>query len=771
MHNTYETSKPSACNEQRYREITELISDDVYSFQITADGSLEREWGLDIFREITGYTPEEFDTHAWHIIVHPEDRTVMEQRIEAFRTGQPIVSDYRIVTKAGEIRWVRDHGRAVLDEAGNLVRLYGAIKDITREKLIEEHLARYHDTLQRQIEERTQQVEQSEKNLRALLNAIQEAALLMKPDGTVLYVNETAAHRLGTTVADMIGTDALERISPELAARRRAYMQQVVATGEPVRFEDVRDGRSINNTVYPIHDSSGNVSSVAIFAIDLTEHKLVKEAYQNLVDHSLQGFVIFQDGRIVFANRAMTTINGYTVDELLAFAPDKIESLIYSEDREMVWRYLRLRMAGEDAPSRYEYRIVCKQGDIRWVESYGVRICYGGRLAVQGAYVDITERKHAEHQIRSLNAMLAHRAEELASTNEELEAFSYSVAHDLRSPLWTIDLTAEMVLDDYEICLEDEGQQLLRRIRVNAQRMMQMVESLLTLAHVTRSTKHDEQVNLSNLAHDIIRELHQKEPDRHVQVTIEQSLTARCDPRLVSILLDNLLSNAWKFTQKTEHAAIEMGHATRSSNGQSGAIFFIRDNGVGFDSTQAHRLFRTFQRLHDAREFAGMGIGLATVRRIVERYGGHIWAESAVGTGTTLYFTLEPVNYADMPDSTAQVHTVQGLIQQLEDDLVERSRLHPEQDVFRLLVDSVVALQHTSDGMDFGWKTDEDARADKRFISLLVHELNTPLQTMLLLLDLMLESGEQDSSLLVERIRHQVEHIGHIIQSVQERYL
>lgn len=646
-----ETSKPSTYNDQRYREITELIADDTYSFQVTADGVLVREWGLDIFRTITGYAPDEFDANMWHVLIHPEDVHSMEQRVDAFRTGQSIVSEYRVVTKEGEVRWIRDHGRAVLDETGHMVRIYGAVQDITREKASEKQLARYQESLHRQVAERTHQLEQSEENLRALLNAIQEAALLMKPDGTVLHVNETAAHRLGTTVADMIGTNAFERISPELVQLRRAYMQQVVETGAPVRFDDVRDNYYVKNTIYPIHDSSGNVSRVAIFALDLTE------------------------------------------------------------------------------------------------------------------------QKHAEHQIRSLNAMLARRAEELASMNEELEAFSYSVAHDLRSPLWTIDLAAEMILDEYERCLEDNGQRFLERIRVNAQRMKHIVDALLTLARVTRRTKQDEHVNLSKLAHDSVAELRQKEPDRQVQVTIEEGLTAQCDPRLVSILLDNLLSNAWKFTQKRADAVIEMGHAKRNGNDPAGAIFFIRDNGVGFDSTQAHRLFRTFQRLHDTGEFAGTGIGLATVRRIVERHGGHIWAESAVGTGTTLYFTLEPGTYADTSESAQQLQTVQELIQRLEDDLVERSRLHPEQEVLRLLVDSVLALQQTPDGIDFERKVDDDASVDTHVISLLVHELNTPLQTIMLLLDLLIESGEHERSLLVGRVRHQVEHIGHMMQTLQEKYL
>src|SRR5262249_45448207 len=219
---------------------------------------------------------------------------------------------------------------------------------------------------------------------------------------------------------------------------------------------------------------------------------------------------------------------------------------------------------------------------------------------------------------------------------KELEAFSYSVSHDLRAPLRGIDGFSRALQDECSSCLGDSGKRHLQRVRAAAQRMGQLIDDLLALSRVTRLGLRREKVDVGALAQDVAAELQQTAPERAVTWVIAPDLTASCDARLLRIVLENLFGNAWKFTRKTARANIEFGR----TNAAEVPAFFVRDNGAGFDMTYVHKLFEAFQRLHGATEYEGTGIGLATVQRIILRHGGRIWAESQVAQGATFHFTL-----------------------------------------------------------------------------------------------------------------------------------
>jgi signal transduction histidine kinase len=254
--------------------------------------------------------------------------------------------------------------------------------------------------------------------------------------------------------------------------------------------------------------------------------------------------------------------------------------------------------------------------------------------ALTSAFNGMAERLH--HLIGTLDQQVRDRTSQIEAANKELESFSYSVSHDLRAPLRSLDGFSRAVLEDYEGVLDGTGRDYLRRIRNASQHMGQLIDDLLGLAHVSRVGLQRLPVDLTALASAVADDLRQGEPTRHADFIIAAGLHATGDPRLLQVLLQNLLQNAWKFTSTRPTSRIECGQTLHGA----AQAYFVRDNGVGFDMAYAHKLFGAFQRLHTTAEFPGTGIGLATVQRIVHRHGGRVWAESQLEQGATFYFTL-----------------------------------------------------------------------------------------------------------------------------------
>ncbi|MFN2455760.1 MAG: PAS domain S-box protein [Pyrinomonadaceae bacterium] len=290
-----------------------------------------------------------------------------------------------------------------------------------------------------------------------------------------------------------------------------------------------------------------------------------------------------------------------------------------------------------------EYRIRRRDGSYGYFAVRGVPITDAdGRIREWvGVCTDISERVDAEQRILRLNVELERRViertAELEAANKELEAFSYSVSHDLRAPLRSIDGFSQVLLEDYAGHIDAAGQNYLHRVRAATQRMAQLIDDMLKLSRVSRGLMRRDEINLSALARETLEHLQKAQPERRVEIEIAEDIIARGDAQLVRIALENLLGNAWKFTGRRPSAKIEFGIKVGDVGER---IFFVRDNGAGFDMAYANKLFGAFQRLHSIKEFEGTGIGLATVQRIINRHGGSIRAEGEIGRGATFYFTL-----------------------------------------------------------------------------------------------------------------------------------
>jgi PAS domain S-box-containing protein len=330
---------------------------------------------------------------------------------------------------------------------------------------------------------------------------------------------------------------------------------------------------------------------------------------------------------------------GYTADELRGVW---FGSIIPTEEREVAVSATEQVRAGAIPFFQSESRYMRKDGQPVWVHKFlsVLPIEAAGPPQVVVLVTDIGDRKRAEDAIRQLNTGLEQRVRErtaqLEAANRELEAFAYSVSHDLRAPLRGIDGWSLALAEDYGGQLDAKAHKYLDRVRSETQRMGHLIDDLLQLSRITRTAMSRGPVDLSPLAEAVAARLTEEHAGRRIEFVIAPGLQADGDARLLEVALTNLLSNAVKFTGPRIEAKIEFGRTET----QQGRAFYVRDNGVGFDMAFASMLFGAFQRLHSSAEFPGSGIGLATVQRIIHRHGGHVWAESQAGQGATFYFTI-----------------------------------------------------------------------------------------------------------------------------------
>jgi len=491
-------------------------------------------------------------------------------------------------------------------------------------------------------------LEKSEERFRSVAQTASDAIITIDTSGDIVFWNRVAQAMFGYSADEALGKSLTFVMPQRFHEAHKKGLKRVVSTAETKIIGKTVEMAGVRKTgsEFPLELSvatwkSGEETFFTAIIRDVTERKRAEyalreseEKFRNLAEQSPNMIFINKKGRVVYANKKCEEITGYTREEF--YSPHfNFLSLIAPESRDLIKASFGRHLKGDEV-APYEYTLITKGGSKIDSILTTKLIKYEGENAILGTVTDITERKRAEQEIQELNEILEFRAQELAAANKELEAFSYSVSHDLRAPLRTIDGFSRALLEDYGNKLDETGKDYLQRVHAGTQHMRQLIDDLLNLSLVIRTKITREETDLSELARNIAVELKKTQPDRQVQFVIQEGVLVQGDPRLLREVLENLLGNAWKFTQNRSQAKIEFGET--GTEGKK--VYFVRDNGAGFDISYADKLFVPFQRLHSTAEFSGNGVGLAIAGRIIDRHGGRIWAEGEVEKGATFYFTL-----------------------------------------------------------------------------------------------------------------------------------
>jgi PAS domain S-box-containing protein len=583
----------------------------------------------DQFFKICGYIPHEVEPsiQLGMAMIHPDDRQFTEY---IFRQTLEFGNDYkvenRIVRPDGKIRHVYSQAIVDKDITGKPLRLRGVFFDITERKEAEEANRlkdeRYH----------------------AILNSVLEGFQIIDFDFRYVYLNPTALAQSKYPEDQIIGHTMME-LYPGIESSSLFETLKDCMKNHCTKYIE-------NEFTYP-DNSKGWFElrvqpadeGLLILSIDITERKKAEEnkrkaetRFKALIENSTEGITLLDKGfKVIYRSPSTVKILGWTHEERANQAPLQET---HPEDREHLHEAMKGIIADPTHPVLLTFRVKHKQGHYLWLEGLMTNMLADpGVEAIVMNFRDITERKVTEEKIRQMNDELEQRVTErtaqFETVNNELEAFSYSVSHDLRAPLRAVDGYATMIEEDYVSVLDDEGKRLLGNIQQSAKKMSILIDDLLAFSRFGKKIMQKKQLDMNELLEGVLIDLG-KSQSHHAHIEAAELHPAFGDYSLIHQVVMNLVSNAIKYSSKKEHPIVKI----ESKKDQQEIIYTISDNGVGFDMKYAHKLFGVFQRLHTMDEFEGTGVGLAIVQRIITRHGGKVWADSHVNEGSVFSFSL-----------------------------------------------------------------------------------------------------------------------------------
>ncbi len=625
---------------KRQNETLELALNSAQLATWDLDVSTGKSNWSDRWYSMLGYRAGEIEENfvTWRNLIHPDDLPGAEEAFEKHLSGETeyVFFEHRLRKKSGDWLWTIGSGKVVeRDDQGEPRRVIGVLQDISSLKQTEKEL------------------KEQKGRLELALWAADLGIWEIDLQSIKLTVDERCAQVLGFTKEEYENMLSLEGFRNSLHPDEAPHIIEMLnkhLAGEIPFYRSQRRARTksgewlwiLNSGKVVERDKEGKALRMIGIQQDISDFKKVESSlnfYKYLIDNidTPIYWVSPIELKLSYVNKAACKHFGLAPQELIGLGVADIDADFNQNIANDITDEL-------NRSGTHTFKTVHKNssGELIPVEVTLNNLYYNNTPFVVGYIRNISEQQAHEARIIAINSALeqrvAERTAELQSLNKELEAFSYSVSHDLRAPLRSIDGFSKAILEDYYHQLDEEGKDFLNRIRNSTQHMGQLIDDLLNLSRVSRAELRKQNVEISNLVLELMHEqtLKHKQAGREVKTRVQPNLQVEADARLLRIALENLLDNAWKYSSKTAQALIEFG--CEEINGRT--VFFVRDNGAGFEMKYATKLFGAFQRLHRDIEFEGIGIGLATVQRIIHRHGGQIWAEAAPEKGATFYFTL-----------------------------------------------------------------------------------------------------------------------------------
>jgi len=611
-----------------------------------ADNAIDVVWTMDLQGHFTymspsveflrGYTPAEVMAKPLFEMLPPAyvaaAREVFQSRIDCLNSGKALPEyrgEFELPRKDGTLVWVEVTVTSMFDKVGRFIGFLGVTRNIDDRKRMEA------------------MVRETKANLSALIESTDD--LIGSVDLDLRLVTFNSA--LNSHFRDSYGTDlqigvfSVNQLPPDRACHWPELYRRALSEGPFHEEYTLPDGRILDLSFNQVHRDE-EIVGISVFGKDITRRRQaeVELLEANAITLAIVNNTIDMIWSVEPEKFSITSFNRSLSDYFLEKRGIQLylgmpqEELFPPGKSREHWRQLYFRALAEGSFSE-NYTVSAGTNVLEL--SFNLLRRDGEVFGISVSGRDATERRKALEEIRRLNEHLEQRVQErtsqLEAANKEMEAFSYSVSHDLRAPLRSIDGFSRVLTEDYQDKLDEDGKHHLSRIHLATQRMGDLIDDLLKLSKTSRSEMALEECDLSRLYSRVASDLADLNPERRLEVSIQPDMLVKADHHLMQVVMENLLGNAWKYTSKTESPRIELGE-TVSPQGER--TFFVRDNGTGFDMAHVDNLFIAFRRLHATNEFEGTGIGLAIVQRIINRHGGRIWAEAEVGKGATFFFTL-----------------------------------------------------------------------------------------------------------------------------------